>query len=207
MELVPERLRGETAAFDVIVGKEVIVEAGHRISARHVRKLQDAKVKKLEIPSGYLVGKVLFDDIINEGDGEVIAEANAELTVELLEQMFEIGTKKFEILYTNDLDRGPHISNTLRIDPTRTELEAQVEIYRMMRPGEPPTKEAAQNLFKSLFFDGDRYDLSAVGRMKFNRRLNRDTIDGPGTLSKEDILEVMKVLINIRNGHLSLIHI
>jgi len=201
MELVPERLRGETAAFDVIVGKDVIVEAGHRISARHVRKLQEAKVKKLEIPSGYLVGKVLFDDIVNEGDGELIAEANAELTVELLEQMFEIGTKKFEILYTNDLDRGPHISNTLRIDPTRTELEAQVEIYRMMRPGEPPTKEAAQNLFKSLFFDGDRYDLSAVGRMKFNRRLNRDTIDGPGTLSKEDILEVMKVLINIRNGH------
>ena len=201
MELIPERLRGETAAFDVIVGKDVIVEAGHRISAKHVRQLQEAKVKKLEIPSGYLVGKVLFDEIINEGDGEVIAEANSELTVELLEQMFEIGTKKFEILYTNDLDRGPHISNTLRIDPTRTELEAQVEIYRMMRPGEPPTKEAAQNLFKSLFFDGDRYDLSAVGRMKFNRRLNRDTIEGSGTLSKEDILEVMKVLINIRNGH------
>ncbi len=201
MELIPERLRGETAAFDIIVNKKVIVEAGHRISAKHVRQLQEGKIKKLEIPSGYLVGKVLFEDIVNTEDGEVIAEANSELTVESLEQIFAIGTNKFEILFTNDLDRGPHISNTLRIDPTRTELEAQVEIYRMMRPGEPPTKEAAQNLFKSLFFTSDRYDLSAVGRMKFNRRLSRDTTEGPGTLSKEDILEVLRVLIDIRNGH------
>ena len=201
MELVPERLKGETAAFDITIGKDVIVEAGHKISARHVRKLEETKSNKLEIPSGYLIGKVLFNEIPAQGDEEEpLAEANAELTVELLEAIFEAGISKFEILYTNDLDRGPHISNTLRIDPTRTELEAQVEIYRMMRPGEPPTKEAAQNLFKTLFFDGDRYDLSGVGRMKFNRRLNRSDTEGPGTLSREDILEVMKVLIDIRNG-------
>ncbi len=201
LALVPERLRGETAAFDIIIDKKVIVETGHRISARHVRLLQEAKVNKLEIPPEYLLGKVLFSDIVNESDGELIAEANTELTVELIETIMGAGIKKCELLYTNDLDRGPHISNTLRIDPTRTQLEAQVEIYRMMRPGEPPTKEAAQNLFNNLFFESDRYDLSPVGRMKFNRRLAREETEGSGTLSKEDILEVLKVLIDIKNGN------
>ncbi len=201
LELVPERLRGETAAFDIKAGKDVIVEAGRRISVRHVRALAEAKVTKLEIPPEYLVGKVLFGDMVDPGTGELIAEANTELTAELIEQIREAGLKKCEVLYTNDLDRGPHISNTLRIDPTRTQLEAQVEIYRMMRPGEPPTKEAAQNLFNNLFFESDRYDLSAVGRMKFNRRLSREETQGEGTLSREDILDVLKVLIDIRNGN------
>ncbi|MBX2885536.1 MAG: DNA-directed RNA polymerase subunit beta [Granulosicoccus sp.] len=201
MELVPERLRGETAAFDIRAGKEVIVETGRRISARHVRQLESANVKKLEIPVEYLVGKVLFHDIAEPDTGELLAEANAELTAELVEQIQDKGIKKIEVLYVNDLDRGPYISNTLRIDPTRTQLEAQVEIYRMMRPGEPPTKEAAQNLFNNLFFEADRYDLSPVGRMKFNRRLMRDTTEGPGTLDKEDIEAVMQVLIDIRNGN------
>ena len=200
MELVPERLRGETAAFDIKAGKEVIVETGRRITARHVRQLDEAKVKKLEIPAEYLVGKILFHDVVDTESGEIIAEANAELTAELVEQIHEAGVKKIEILYVNDLDRGPYISNTLRIDPTRTQLEAQVEIYRMMRPGEPPTKEAAQNLFNNLFFEADRYDLSPVGRMKFNRRLMREATEGPGTLDREDILAVMQVLIDIRNG-------
>jgi len=201
MELVPERLRGETAAFDIKAGKEVVVETGRRISARHVRQLEEAKVKKLEIPPEYLVGKILFHDIVDADTGEIIAEANAELTAELVEQIHEAGVKKLEVLYVNDLDRGPYISNTLRIDPTRTQLEAQVEIYRMMRPGEPPTKEAAQNLFNNLFFEPDRYDLSPVGRMKFNRRLMREATEGPGTLDREDILSVMQVLIDIRNGN------
>jgi DNA-directed RNA polymerase subunit beta len=177
LELVPERLRGETAAFDIKAGKKVVVEAGRRISARHVRDLADAKVTKLEIPSEYLIGKVLFSDLVDSKTGEIVAEANTELTAELIEKLSEAGVKKFEVLYTNALDRGPHMSNTLRIDPTRTQLEAQVEIYRMMRPGEPPTKEAAQNLFNNLFFESDRYDLSAVGRMKFNRRLNREATE------------------------------
>jgi len=201
MELVPERLRGETAAFDIKAGKTVVVETGRRISARHVRKLEDAKVKKLEIPAEYLVGKVLFHDIADPETGELMVEANSELTPELVEQIHGAGIKKIEILYVNDLDRGPYISNTLRIDPTRTQLEAQVEIYRMMRPGEPPTKEAAQNLFNNLFFEPDRYDLSPVGRMKFNRRLSRESTEGLGTLDKEDILSVMQVLIDIRNGN------
>lgn len=201
MELVAERLRGETAVFDIKAGKDVVVETGRRISARHVRQLESANIKKLEVPEEYLVGKILFHDIPDTETGELLAEANAELTPELIEQIREAGVKKIEVLYVNDLDRGPYISNTLRIDPTRTQLEAQVEIYRMMRPGEPPTKEAAQNLFNNLFFEPDRYDLSAVGRMKFNRRLTRDTTEGPGTLDKEDIQSVMQVLIDIRNGN------
>ena len=201
MELVAERLRGETAVFDIKAGKEVVVEAGRRISARHVRVLESANIKKLEIPAEYLVGKVLFHDVADPGTGELMAEANAELTAELVEQIHEAGVKKIEVLYVNDLDRGPYISNTLRIDPTKTQLEAQVEIYRMMRPGEPPTKEAAQNLFNNLFFEADRYDLSPVGRMKFNRRLMREETEGPGTLDKEDIEAVMQVLIDIRNGN------
>jgi len=201
MELVAERLRGETAVFDIKVGKKVIVETGRRISARHVRELENGGVTKLEIPAEYLIGKILFHDIPDTDTGELLAEANTELTAELLEKIIEVGTKKLEVLYVNDLDRGPHVSNTLRIDPTRTQLEAQVEIYRMMRPGEPPTKEAAQNLFNNLFFEPDRYDLSPVGRMKFNRRLMRDDTEGKGTLDKEDILNVMQVLIDIRNGN------
>ena len=200
MDLVPERLRGELAAFDIKVGKDVIVEAGRRITPRHVKLLTEAGVKKLEIPPEYLVGKILYDDIPDKETGELVAEANSELTPELIERIIEVGTKKFAVLYVNDLDRGPYVSSTLRIDPTRTQLEAQVEIYRMMRPGEPPTKEAAQNLFNNLFFESERYDLSPVGRMKFNRRLRRDTAEGAGTLDKEDILDVMKVLIDIRNG-------
>ncbi len=201
MDLVPERLRGELAAFDIKVGKKVIVEAGRRITPRHVKALTEADVKKLEIPPEYLVGKILYDDIPDKETGELVAEANSELTPELIERIIEVGTKKFDVLYVNDLDRGPYVSSTLRIDPTRTQLEAQVEIYRMMRPGEPPTKEAAQNLFNNLFFESERYDLSPVGRMKFNRRLRRDTTEGPGTLDKGDILDVMKVLIDIRNGN------
>jgi len=201
MDLVPERLRGETAAFDIKAGKEVVVETGRRISARHVRQLEQANIKKLEIPAEYLVGKILFHDIADPETGELMAEANAELTPELVEQIHDAGIKKIEVLYVNDLDRGPYISSTLRIDPTRTQLEAQVEIYRMMRPGEPPTKEAAQNLFNNLFFEPDRYDLSPVGRMKFNRRLMREDTEGPGTLDKVDIQAVMQVLIDIRNGN------
>ncbi len=201
LELVPERLRGETAAFDIKAGKEVVVEAGRRISARHVRQLTDANVKKLEIPSEYLVGKILFHDIPDMETGELLAKANDELTQEVVDKIVESGVKKLEVLYVNDLDRGPYVSSTLRIDPTTTQLEAQVEIYRMMRPGEPPTKEAAQNLFNNLFFEPDRYDLSPVGRMKFNRRLLRESTEGSGTLDKEDILDVMKVMIDIRNGN------
>ena len=122
------------------------------------------------------------------------------LTAASVEKLIEANITEVNTLYTNDLDRGPYISDTLRIDPAKTRLEALVEIYRMMRPGEPPTKDAAENLFNNLFFNQERYDLSAVGRMKFNRRVGRSEITGSSVLSKEDVLDVLKVLISIRNG-------
>jgi len=198
--LVAERLRGETTSFDIKSGKEVIVEAGRRITMRHIKALEKAKVKKLVAPLEYMDDKILAHDIIDQSSGEVIAKANSSMTSEVLEAITEAGIKTFDILYTNDLDAGPYVSNTLAIDPTASQLEAQVEIYRMMRPGEPPTKDAAENLFKNLFFTDERYDLSAVGRMKFNRRLRREESTGSGTLSNDDILDVLKRLIMIRNG-------
>ncbi|MEJ2027785.1 MAG: thioredoxin fold domain-containing protein, partial [Limibacillus sp.] len=171
LDLVAERLRGETATFDIKVKSKVIVEEGRRITARHIRELDKAGVKSLVVPEDYLTGKVLAHNIIDKETGELVAGANDEITPELLEKLREAGIKDVRTLFVNDLDRGPYISSTLRIDPTTTDLEAMVEIYRMMRPGEPPTKEAAQNLFKNLFFTSERYDLSTVGRMKFNRRV------------------------------------
>ncbi len=201
LTLVPERLRGETATFDIKVGKSVIVESGRRVTARHIRELEKAEVKSLDVPFDFLYGKTIAHDVVDQDTGELLASANDELTDELLESLIENGVKKIETLFTNDLDQGPYLSTTLRIDTTANALEAQVEIYRMMRPGEPPTKEAAEKLFNSLFFSADRYDLSAVGRMKFNKRLSRDEVTGEGVLSNEDIVDVLKELINIRNGH------
>ncbi|MGD2053400.1 MAG: DNA-directed RNA polymerase subunit beta [Gammaproteobacteria bacterium] len=199
-DLVPERLRGETTSFDIKVGKEVIVEAGRRVTMRHIKQLEGKKIKKLDATTDYLYGKVLAHDIIDTDTGEIIAPANAEFTEELVAHLQENKVKTFRLIYTNDLEVGPFISNTLRLDPTATQLEAQIEIYRMMRPGEPPTKDAAENLFNNLFFSADRYDLSAVGRMKFNRRLGIDDNERGGTLNQDDILAVLKELINIRNG-------
>ena len=202
LALVPERLRGESALFDIADKKgNIIVALGKRITARHVKLIHEAGLKALQVPDDYLFGKIVAHNLIDKESGEVMADANAEVTEEVLEKFREAGVKKFEILYVNDLDQGPYISNTLNIDASTNELEALVEIYRMMRPGEPPTKEAAQNLFKNLFFAEERYDLSGVGRMKFNRRVGRDEITGPGVLDREDILAVLKVLIDIRNGN------
>lgn len=200
IELVAERLRGELASFDIKLDGEVLVETGRRITARHIRALEKSGLDKLQVPQEYMLGKVLAHDIIDPSTGELVAEANAELTEELIEKLRDNGVTEFNILYTNELDRGPFISNTLNIDPTRSKLEAQVEIYRMMRPGEPPTKESAENLFSNLFFTPERYDLSAVGRMKFNRRLGREESTGEGTLDQDDILEVLRKLIDIRDG-------
>ncbi len=200
LELVPARLRGETATFEIRIGDQVIVEEGRRITARHVRQLEDAGVKKLTVPREYIYGKILSHDVVNTDTGEVLAKANEVLTAASMEKLIEAGITEVKTLYTNDLDRGPYISDTLRIDPAKTRLEALVEIYRMMRPGEPPTKDAAENLFNNLFFNQERYDLSAVGRMKFNRRVGRGEITGSSVLSREDILDVLRVLIAIRNG-------
>ena len=201
LNLVPERLRGETASFDIKDKKgNIIVEKERRITARHIREIEKANLKELVVPNEYLVGQVLAKDVVDTETGELIAEANSEITEALLEKLVAAGDMQLETLYTNDLDRGSYIADTLRSDNTNSPLEAQIEIYRMMRPGEPPTKDAAENLFKNLFFSTDRYDLSSVGRMKFNRRVGRKEVEGEGVLSKEDIIAVMKVLIDIRNG-------
>ncbi len=201
LELVPARLRGDVLSFPIKdkKGKE-IVEAGRRITSRHVRLMEDAKLNTLVVDNEYLIGSALAADVINEETGEVLVACNTEITAEVLEQFTEAGVKQFETIYTNDLDCGPFISHTLRIDNTTSKLEAMVEIYRMMRPGEPPTKESAENLFSNLFFSPERYDLSAVGRMKFNRRLGRPESEGSMVLSQEDIVDVLKTLVGIRNG-------
>jgi DNA-directed RNA polymerase subunit beta len=201
LDLVPERLRGETAAFDIKVKGKVVVEAGRRIMARHIKEIEKSGIKTLVVPQEYLVGKILAHAVVDTNTGEVIANANDELTPALVEKFVAAGVKQIQTLFTNDLDRGPYMSLTLRGDNTTSELEALVEIYRMMRPGEPPTKEAAQALFQNLFFSPERYDLSAVGRMKFNRRVGRSEITGPGVLTNDDIIAVLKTLIDIKNGN------
>jgi DNA-directed RNA polymerase subunit beta len=201
IELIPERLRGEIATFDICdKSGEVIVESGRRITARHIRQIQKAKISQLVVPSEYVMGRSLAKDVIDKATGEVLYPCNAEITEEILEAFDKAGITTVDTLYTNELDCGPFVSDTLRIDSSNSQLEALVEIYRMMRPGEPPTKESAENLFQNLFFSPERYDLSAVGRMKFNRRLGREEILGEGTLSKKDIVDVLKSLIEIRNG-------
>ncbi|OBU44705.1 DNA-directed RNA polymerase subunit beta [Photobacterium phosphoreum] len=200
MELVPERLRGETASFDIEANGTVYVEQGRRITARHIRQLAKDGIDSIEVPVEYIVGKIAARDYINEETGELIVTANQELSLEALALLSQAGHKSIQVLFTNDLDHGPYMSDTLRVDNSTDRLSALVEIYRMMRPGEPPTREAADQLFESLFFSEDRYDLSAVGRMKFNSSLLREEITGPGILSNEDIIEVMKKLIDIRNG-------
>ena len=223
LELDPERLRGEIAVFDIKDKKgAVVVEKGRRITARHIRELEKGKVTTLEVPQEYLIGRSLAQDVADAKTGELLLECNTEITEENLALMLESGITDIETLYTNDLDCGPFISDTLRADPARTQMEALVEIYRMMRPGEPPTKESAENLFFNLFFNIERYDLSSVGRMKFNRRLDREAEQGAGILYDEryfsllktdeahdlkeqfgeatDIVDVMSKLISIRNG-------
>ena len=201
LELVPSRLRGDIATFD-IKDKEgnVVVEEGRRVTARHIRQLEKAGITELEVPTVYLHGRVIAHDMVDAKTGEVLVECNTEITEEVIEKILAAGITDVETLYTNDLDCGPFMSDTIRIDPTRTQLEALVEIYRMMRPGEPPTKESAENLFNNLFFSDERYDLSAVGRMKLNRRLGREESTGEGTLTNEDIVDVLRTLIAIRNG-------
>ncbi|MBT7335930.1 MAG: DNA-directed RNA polymerase subunit beta [Gammaproteobacteria bacterium] len=201
VELQPERMRGDVATFDIRDAKgNVIVELGRRITARHVRMLDESGMKTLTVPNEYLLERVTARDIVDESTGEVAFACNTVITEEVLEQLLALNVDSVETIYTNDLDHGPFIADTLRIDPTRNKLEALVEIYRMMRPGEPPTKEAAENLFNNLFFSNERYDLSAVGRMKFNRRLGREAIKGEGTLAREDIVDVLRTLIDIRDG-------
>ncbi|MDD2659347.1 MAG: DNA-directed RNA polymerase subunit beta [Methylococcales bacterium] len=199
--IVPERMRGEIAAFDIKHNGQVLVEEGRRITAKHIREMNKAGLTEVEVPREYLAGKILGHNLIDQSTGELVVNVNDELTPALIERCIESGITEINTLFVNDLDNGPYISNAMRLDTTTNALEALVEIYRMMRPGEPPTKESAENLFQNLFFTDERYDLSTVGRMKFNRRLGREETTGPGILTKEDIIDVLKELIAIRNGN------
>jgi DNA-directed RNA polymerase subunit beta len=201
MEFVAERLRGEVARFDITdKSGAVIVAKDKRINAKHVRDIEAAALKHISVPEDYLLGRVLATNIIDADTGEIIANANDELTEELLARLRDANVANIQTLYTNDLDQGAYISSTLRADDTADQMAARVAIYRMMRPGEPPTEDSVEALFNGLFYNEDRYDLSAVGRMKFNRRVGREELTGTMTLSNEDILAVIKILVELRNG-------
>ncbi|MGO2733388.1 DNA-directed RNA polymerase subunit beta [Psychrobacter sp.] len=211
IDLVADRLRGEMAQFDIVSPEgDVIVEQGKRINARRIRQLEEAGMTKIAVPDEYLYERILAEDVVV--NDEVIAKANTLIDHELLVKLsaFEASEsiKEFSILFTNDIDQGSYIADTLRADSTSSREEALIEIYKVMRPGEPPTVETAEKLFESMFFNADRYDLSNVGRMKFNRRLGLefDNTDDPdvqrarSVLTNDDIVNVLKELIEIRNG-------
>ncbi len=220
-ELVPERLRGEVAKFDILdKDGKVIVAKDKRITVKHIRDMEKAGISKITVPEEFLLGRSLAAGIVDKSTGEVVANANDEVTESMLDKLREADVSKISTLYANDLDHGDYISQTLRIDEIPDEYSARVAIYRMMRPGEPPTEDAVQALFEGLFFNEDRYDLSSVGRMKFNRRAFPEKIEertaawlrrfyekvgpqgaeGAGILSNDDILAVIAVLIELRNG-------
>ncbi|QJC37418.1 DNA-directed RNA polymerase subunit beta [Enterobacteriaceae endosymbiont of Donacia thalassina] len=199
MMLIPDRLRGETAFFNIKKNDIIYIKKGKRVTIRHINRLKKDNIKCINIPIEYMVGKRVVKDYIDKTTGEIIISANYPLSIDIINRIFK-HNNSIETIFTNDLDHGNYISETLKLDNTNNRLDALVEIYRMMRPGEPPTKEAAELLFKKLFFVEDRYDLSPVGRMKFNRSLSRESISGTGILSKNDIVDVIKKLINIRNG-------
>ncbi|CAH1080209.1 DNA-directed RNA polymerase subunit beta [Candidatus Nitrotoga sp. 1052] len=200
-EVVPERLRGEVARFDILdKSGKVIVAGGKRITVRHIREIQEAGIDKLAVGEDFLFERVLAHNVIDKDSGEIIANANDEITETLLAKLQAAGEKKIRTLYTNNLDQGGYISQTLRADETTDQWTARVAIYRMIRPGEPPTEDAVENLFNGLFFSEERYNLSVVGRMKFNRRIGSDELTGSVTLSNEDIVAVIKIMVELRNG-------
>jgi DNA-directed RNA polymerase subunit beta len=201
MEFVAEHLRGEVARFDIAdkAGK-VIVAKDKRINSRHVKDIEAAKIKNITVPEDYLLGRVLAKNVVDADTGEIIVNANDEVTEEVLARLRASKIAKIQTLYINDLDQGGYISNTLRSDDTADQMSAKVAIYRMMRPGEPPTEDSVEALFNGLFYNADRYDLSSVGRMKFNRRVGREELTGAMTLSNEDVLAVIKILVELRNG-------
>ena len=200
-ELVPDRLRGETIKFDILDKHDkVIVPKDKRITVKYIRDMEAAGIKKIAVPDDYLLGRVIAHNVVDTETGEILGNANDEITETMLAKLKEAEASSIQTIYTNDLDQGPYISQTLRVDETADQFAARVAIYRMMRPGEPPTEEAVESLFNGLFYAEERYDLSAVGRMKFNRRVGRSELTGAVTLSNEDILAVIRILVELRNG-------
>ena len=200
-DLRPDRLKGMTFKdFDIAYKNKVIVPKGTRITMSHIEELKSLRVRWIDVPRECVLGRALMRDIVNQ-DGEAVAVANDLLTDELLTQLEEMGVEKIETLFIDEISHGPYISATLRDDGVKGTHAAQVEIYKIMRPGEPPpTPDSAEQLFFSLFQNPERYDLSECGRMKFNRAVERDSDKGEPTLNKDDILAVIRKLVDLRNG-------
>src|SRR5574338_559841 len=219
--VVPERLRGEVARLYITdPNGKVIVAKDKRITAKHIRQLAEAGIQSIVVPEDFVLGRIVAKDLVDPETGKLIARANDEITDDLLAKLRDAKIADVTTLFINDLDRGGYISSTLRIDETADQWAARVAIYRMMRPGEPPTEDAVEALFQGLFYAPERYDLSTVGRMKFNRRAYPEKIeektpewlkrfyaamgprgeDGPGVLVNDDILAVIGVLVELRNG-------
>ena len=201
LSLIPERLKGDSLGFNIVdKDGKIIVPGDKRVNARHVRLINQAGIKEIPVPDDYLIDRVLAKDIYDEETGEQIAAANALIDEKLLEKLRGANITEIETLYTNELDHGAYISETLRLDETADKLAARIAIYRMMRPGEPPTEEAVESLFERLFFSTDTYDLSRVGRMKINARFGKSDMPGAATLTAEDIVDTMMLLVALRNG-------
>ncbi len=201
--LSAERLRGTIAEFDIKIGKEILVPKGRRITAKHAKVLTKEAVKFVNAPREYLLEKVIAQDFIDKETGEILLEANTVITEEILEMLDANKIKKLDILYVNEAESGAYISDTLRIDETKAEITARMSIYHVMRPGEPATDDAVNLLFNNLFFKSDRYNLSKVGRMKLNRRFGLKVETGDHVLNNDDIINVLKLLIEIKNGNSS----
>jgi len=202
MEFVADRLRGEVARFDLTdKDGKVVVAKDKRITARHVRELEQAGTTHVSVPEEYLMGRVVANDMVDAETGEVLLKANDELNEATLKKLRAAGITDVACIYTNELDHGAYISQALRTDETADEFAARVAIYRMMRPGEPPTEDAVQTLFQRLFYNPDTYDLSRVGRMKFNARVGRESPDGAMVLDNDDILAVVRIVVDLRNGN------
>src|SRR6201988_4895161 len=196
------RLRGYKAIndlFDADTGK-VVLEAGKKLTVRQARQLADKGLRALRLSDEELIGHYIAEDLVNPKTGEIYAEAGEEITEKSLKALIELGYKELPLLNIDHVNVGAYIRNTLAIDKNMTREDALFDVYRVMRPGEPPTLDTAQSMFNSLFFDSERYDLSAVGRVKMNLRLDLDAPDTMRTLRKEDILAVIKTLVDLRDG-------
>ncbi|MEC8063268.1 MAG: DNA-directed RNA polymerase subunit beta, partial [Pseudomonadota bacterium] len=201
IHITPERMKGMLAPLDILDqdGKQII-KFNRRISKRHINLMKRSKITTLDVPATYLLDKVCARAVVDTDTGEEILPINALIDLESLNKLIEMKVANVSLLSINDMDRGAYISDTMRADYTTSEPEALVEIYRVMRPGEPPTPEASRTLFDNLFFNADRYDLSRVGRMKFNRRLGISDDHDSLVLNREDIIKVIQTLVDIRNG-------
>ncbi|MGH6996487.1 MAG: DNA-directed RNA polymerase subunit beta, partial [Stellaceae bacterium] len=198
----PTRYRGHKLTHDLIDARsgKVKLESGEKLPPRLAKKLFDDGLKEIQVGSDELIGRFISVDLINEETGEIYAEAGDEITEQLLQTIEGANIAQVPAVGVDHASGGPYIRNTLLIDKNSAREEALIDIYRVMRPGEPPTLETAEALFNSLFFDGERYDLSAVGRVKMNSRLSLKTEDTVRTLRKDDILAILKVLVELKDG-------